>query len=170
MTRSGVFNSVHSFTQSSIGPTILVFLSIILIGSIALLAVRMDSLEAEGRIEGPVSREVMFLINNLLFVLFTFTVLIGTVFPLVVEAIRGKQMSVGRPYFDSMVVPVGAALVFLLGVGPALPWGRSDAKQVRRALLPPLIGAAILAGLGFALGVTNAWTLLTLAFGGYAAQ
>jgi len=169
MTRSGVFNSVHSFTQSSIGPTILVFLSIILIGSIALLAVRMDSLEAEGRIEGPVSREVMFLINNLLFVLFTFTVLIGTVFPLVVEAIRGKQMSVGRPYFDSMVVPVGAALVFLLGIGPALPWGRATRGQLKRSLLPPIIGGLVVAAIGFALGARNPWTVVTLAFGGYAA-
>jgi cytochrome c-type biogenesis protein CcmF len=169
MTRSGVFNSVHSFTQSSIGPTILVFLSVILIGSIALLAVRMDSLEAEGRIEGPVSREVMFLINNLLFVLFTFTVLIGTVFPLVVEAIRGKQMSVGRPYFDSMVVPVGAALVFLLGIGPALPWGRASRGQMKRSLLPPIIGGLVVAAIGFALGARNPWTVVTLAFGGYAA-
>lgn len=170
MTRSGVFNSVHSFTQSSIGPTILVFLAVILLGSIALLAARIDSLEAEGRIEGAVSREGMFLLNNLLFVLFTFTVLIGTVFPLVVEALRGKQMSVGRPYFDSMVVPVGAALVFLLGIGPALPWGRASREQIKRSLLPPIIGGVVLLVLGYALGARNGWTLLTLAFGGYAAQ
>ncbi len=170
MTRSGVFNSVHSFTQSSIGPTILVFLAAVLLGSVALLATRIDSLEAEGRIDGAVSREGMFLLNNLLFVLFTFTVLIGTVFPLVVEALRGKQMSVGRPYFDSMVVPVGTALVFLLGVGPALPWGRASKEQVRRSLLPPLIGAALVGIIGYALGARNAWTLLTLVFGGYAAQ
>jgi cytochrome c-type biogenesis protein CcmF len=169
MTRSGVFNSVHSFTQSAIGPTILIFLSIILIGSIALLALRMDSLEAEGRIDGGPSREAMFLVNNLIFVLITFTVLIGTVFPLVVEAIRGKQMSVGRPYFESMVVPAGAALLFLLGIGPALPWGRATRAQIVRALVPPLLGAGVLAVLGYALGVRNAWTLATLAFGGYAA-
>jgi len=170
MTRSGVFNSVHSFTQSSIGPTILVFLAAILIGSVTLLAMRIDSLESDSRFEGPVSREGFFLINNLLFVLFTFTVLIGTVFPLVVEAIRGKQMSVGRPYFDSMVVPIGATLLFILGVGPALPWGRATRDQAKRALLPPLIGAAIVAAIGLALGVRNPWTLVTLAFGGYAAQ
>jgi cytochrome c-type biogenesis protein CcmF len=170
MTRSGVFNSVHSFTQSSIGPTILVFLAAILLGSILLLALRIDLLEAEGRIDGAVSREGMFLINNLLFVLFTFTVLIGTVFPLVVEAVRGKQMSVGRPYFDSMVVPIGAALLFILGVGPALPWGKATKDEVKKSLLPPLIGAAILAAIGFALGARNPWTLVTLAFGGYAAQ
>jgi cytochrome c-type biogenesis protein CcmF len=103
-------------------------------------------------------------------VLLTFTVLIGTIFPLVVEAINGKQMSVGRPYFDSMVVPVGAALLFLLGVGPALPWGRASREQLKRALLPPIAGAVLLSGLGFALGIRNSWTLVTLAFGGYAAQ
>ncbi len=66
--------------------------------------------------------------------LFTFTVLLGTVFPLVVEAVRGVQMSVGRPYFDRMAVPLGVALLLLMGVGPALPWGRATAAQVRQAL------------------------------------
>jgi len=169
MTRSGVFNSVHSFTQSAIGPTILVFLGIALVFSIALLAFRIDKLESEGRIEGAASREAMFLINNLLFVLLTFTVLIGTVFPLVVEALNGKQMSVGRPYFDSMVVPIGAALLFLLGVGPALPWGRAKGDEMRKALLPPVIGAVVFALIGFLANVRTPWTLITLAFGGYAA-
>jgi cytochrome c-type biogenesis protein CcmF len=170
MTRSGVFNSVHSFTQSAIGPTILAFLAAALLFSIVLLAMRIDKLEAEGNLDGAVSRESMFLVNNLLFVLLTFTVLIGTVFPLIVEAVNGKQMSVGRPYFDKMVVPVGAALLFLLGIGPALPWGRATREQIRRALLPPLAGAALFALGGAAFGVRNPWTLLTLAFGGYAAQ
>jgi cytochrome c-type biogenesis protein CcmF len=170
MTRSGVFNSVHSFTQSAIGPTILVFLAAAMVFSVALLALRVDRLAPEGRIEDAKSRDAMFLVNNLLFVLLTFTVLIGTVFPLLVEAARGVQMSVGRPYFDRMAVPIGAALLFLMGVGPALPWGRATPEQVRRALLPPLLGAAILALLGLGLGVRHPWTLLTLAFGGYAAQ
>ncbi|MEA2488501.1 MAG: cytochrome c-type biosis protein CcmF [Acidobacteriota bacterium] len=169
MTRSGVFNSVHSFTQSAIGPTILVFLAASLLFTIGLLATRIDKLEAEGQLEGGVSREGMFLVNNLLFVLLTFTVLIGTVFPLVVEAIKGKQMSVGRPYFDSMVVPIGAALLFLIGIGPSLPWGRATKEQIRRSLLPPLAGAAVLAIVGYLAGVRAPWTLLTLAFGGYAA-
>jgi len=170
MTRSGVFNSVHSFTQSAIGPTILVFLALTLVATVFLLAARINTLEAEGRIDGAMSREAFFLLNNLLFVLFTFTVLIGTVFPLIVEAVNGKQMSVGRPYFDSMVVPIGAALLFLLGVGPALPWGRASRAEVIRALLPPFIAAVLVAALGFAFGVRNGWTLLTLGFGGYALQ
>ncbi len=170
MTRSGVFNSVHSFTQSSIGPTILAFLATATLFSVVLLALRIDSLEAEGRLESGASREGMFLVNNLLFVLLTFTVLIGTVFPLLVEAVKGKQMSVGRPYFDSMVVPVGAALLFLIGIGPALPWGRASREQIIRALVPPFITGAIIAVIGYALGVRNAWTLVTLLFGGYAAH
>jgi cytochrome c-type biogenesis protein CcmF len=131
---------------------------------------RIDRLEADGKFESAVSREGMFLFNNLLFVVLTFTVLVGTVFPLVVEALRGKQMSVGRPYFDSMVVPIGSLLLFLLGVGPALPWGKSTAREIRRALVPPLIGAVILLVAGYAFGARNPWTLITLAFGGYAAQ
>jgi cytochrome c-type biogenesis protein CcmF len=168
MTRSGVFNSVHSFTQSAIGPTILVFLAAVLIASVVLLALRIDSLEAEGSIESGASREGMFLVNNLIFVVLTFTVLVGTCFPLIVEAVKGKQMSVGRPYFDAMAVPMGAALLFLIGIGPALPWGRTTKREAIRALVPPAILGIIVAAIGAALGVRNPWTIVTLFFGGYA--
>ena len=170
MTRSGVFNSVHSFTQSAIGPTILVFLvlALVVVGGAARAAHRPAA--PEGAIEPALGRDALFLVNNLLFVLFTFTVLIGTVFPLVVEAVRGVQMSVGRPYFDRMAVPLGVALLLLMGVGPALPWGRATPAQVRQALLPPLAGAALFAAVGSALGVRKPWTLVTLAFGGYTVQ
>src|SRR6266481_6387551 len=90
--------------------------------------------------------------------------LLGTVFPLVVEAARGVQMSVGRPYFDRMSVPIGVSLLFVMGVGPALPWGRATSQQVRSALLPPLFTAAAVAVLGFVLDVHNAWTMLALFF------
>ncbi|MGH9458496.1 MAG: heme lyase CcmF/NrfE family subunit, partial [Thermoanaerobaculia bacterium] len=168
MTRSGVFNSVHSFTQSSIGPTILAFLAAALVWTVWLLAANIDRIESEPGTFHGASREAMFLVNNLLFVLFTLTVLIGTVFPLLVEAIQNRQISVGRPYFDRMAVPIGAALLFLMGIGPALPWGRATRAQMRRALLPPVISALVVLGIGFALGVRNAATLLTLGFAGYA--
>jgi cytochrome c-type biogenesis protein CcmF len=170
MTRSGVFNSVHSFTKSAIGPTILAFVAVSLIYSIVLLALRIDSLENEGKISGALSRESMFLVNNFLFVVLTFTVLIGTVFPLIVEALNGKQMSVGRPYFDSMVVPAGAALLFLMGVGPALPWGRPKKGEIAKALLPPLATGAVFVVIGAVFGMRNFWTLATMLFGGYAAH
>ena len=170
MTRSGVFNSVHSFTQSAIGPTLLVFLAAATVFTLALLATRIDTLGPEGELVPGVSRDGTFLLNNLILVLFTFTVLVGTVFPLVVEATRGLQMSVGRPYFDRMAVPLGVALLLLLGVGPALPWGRAGAAEVRRALLPPVAGGFAALALGLAGGVRGGWALLALFGGGYAAQ
>src|SRR4051812_6991028 len=170
MTRSGVFNSVHSFTQSAIGPTLLVFLAAALLLSVAPVALKDNALEADGKLETGVSRDAAFLVQNLLFVLFTFTVLLGTVFPLLMEAFRGVQMSVGRPYFDQMALPIGIALLFVMGVGPALPWGRATGEQIRRALLPPIAGATALVLTGFLLGVRNRWTLLALLFGGFTAQ
>jgi cytochrome c-type biogenesis protein CcmF len=170
MTRSGVFNSVHSFTQSAIGPTILVFLVLALVWAVALLALRIDRLVPEGTVEPALGRDSLFLVNNLVFVLFTFTVLLGTVFPLVVEASRGVQMSVGRPYFDRMAVPLGIVLLLLMGVGPALPWGRATGAQLKQALVPPLVGALVFAAVGLALGVRKPWTLVALAFGGYTLQ
>lgn len=170
MTRSGVFNSVHSFTQSAIGPTILAFLAVALLWSVVILAMKIDKLTPEGGIESGQSREGAFLLNNLLFVLFTFTVLIGTVFPLVVEAVRNVQMSVGAPYFDTMAVPIGVALLFLMGVGPALPWGRATKQQMVKALVPPIIGGVIVMAIGLAAGARNPWTVVALFFGGYAAQ
>ncbi len=169
MTRSGVFNSVHSFTQSAIGPTILAFLAVALLWSIAVLALRMHRLERGTSPLEPLSREGSFLVNNLLFVLFTFTVLLGTVFPLVVEAVRGVQMSVGEPYFNRMAVPIGLALLFLMGVGPALPWGRARGPQLRASLMPPLIGAGLACAVALSLGVRNGWTLVTAGFAGYSA-
>ena len=170
MTRSGIFNSVHSFTQSAIGPTILWFLGFATLGSVLLLGLRVDLLKPDGELDRGASRDIAFLAQNFLFVLFTFTVLIGTVFPLIVEAVRNVQMSVGRPYFDRMTVPIGALLLFLMGVGPALPWGSTSREDLRRRLLPPLgLGlAALLLALGF--GVRTFWTLVTLFFAGYAAH
>ncbi|HWE25356.1 MAG TPA: heme lyase CcmF/NrfE family subunit [Myxococcales bacterium] len=169
MTRSGVFNSVHSFTQSAIGPTILAFLGAALLFSVALLALRVDTLAPEGNLETGASRDVVFLAQNLLFVLLTFTVLLGTVFPLIVEAVRGVQMSVGRPYFDKMSVPIGVALLFVMGIGPALPWGRATKSQLRGALVPPLICGLAVMLVGLLLGARNPWTVLAVFCAGFTA-
>ncbi|MDP2306650.1 MAG: cytochrome c-type biogenesis CcmF C-terminal domain-containing protein [Pseudomonadota bacterium] len=167
MTRSGVFNSVHSFSQSDIGPTILAFLSLCLVFSVVLLALRVDKLEGEGAVVAVVSRETAFLLNNLLFVALTFTVLVGTTFPLLAEAIRGVKLSVGEPYFNRMAVPIGVAILFLMGVGPALPWGQASMEKVRAQVLPPLglgISAVVV---GLAVGLREPWPLLTLGCGGF---
>ena len=137
MTRSGVFNSVHSFTQSPIGPLFLGFLAVVLIFTIGLLAVRLNTLEPGRPLRSWRSRDFAFILNNLFLVLMTFTVLIGTCFPLLVEAIQGKKISVGEPFFNQFALPFGTAIVFLMGVGPALPWGRASSNDAKAALLWP---------------------------------
>jgi cytochrome c-type biogenesis protein CcmF len=170
MTRSGIFNSVHAFSQSDIGPTFLAFLATSLLFSVLLLSSRIGLLEAEGRVQSGLSREGAFLVNNLLFVTLTLTVLLGTVFPLVVEAVKGARISVGEPYFNRMGVPLGVAVLFLMGIGPALPWGAASGRQALRALLPGLAAGAATAAFGFALGARSFWLIATLFVGGYSLE
>ena len=145
LTRSGVVNSVHAFSESSIGLWLLVFLGVCAGGGLALIAWRGDRLRAPGRIDSMLSREAAFLGNNLLFVAFAFVVLLGTVFPLIVEAIQGKQLSVGEPYFNRMTIPLGLALLFLMAVAPALPWRAASGDVLkRRLLLPAWVGTAVM--------------------------
>lgn len=168
MTRSGVFNSVHAFSQSDIGPTFLVFIAVNLVASVILLALRVDRIEGEGKLGAAVSRESAFLVNNLLFVALTFTVLVGTVFPLLAEAIKGVKVSVGEPYFDRMAIPMGVAILFLMGVGPALPWGASSPERLRSAVLAPSVAAVVAMGIGLGVGMREPWPLATLACAGFA--
>ena len=144
LTRSGVVNSVHSFTQSPIGPLFLVFLGICLVATIVLLSWRVDTLVSEPTEDAVVAREGAFLLNNLLLVTFTFTVLVGTIFPIIAEAVRGVKVSVGEPYFNRMAVPICLGLLLMMGIGPALPWGRADKRALQRALLWPLPAGLIL--------------------------
>ncbi len=150
VTRSDVLNSVHAFTQSALGPLLLGLLSSVLVGSMGLLATRLPA----DPIRAPLgARGVAFLLNNVLLVSIAGTVLIGTLFPLFVEAASGSQVSVGAPYFDRIVGPLVLALVVLLGIGPSLPWG-SWSVGSRRRLLPGLTGAALLAA-GLAVGAVS---------------
>src|SRR5260370_4620683 len=169
MTRSGIFNSVHSFTQSDIGPTFLVFIGVLLVFSIVLLTVRGHLLIAEGGIKSPWSREAAILVNNLLFVGLTFTVLLGTLFPLVTEAVKGVRISVGEPYFNKMAVPGAIAILFLMGVGPVLPWGEANRRIVSRQLLLPTLAAAAVVVVCLAFGVRRLLPLTTFGLAGFAA-
>jgi cytochrome c-type biogenesis protein CcmF len=169
MTRSGVFNSVHSFTQTPIGPVFLGFLGFCLLTSVVLLAARIDRLTIpESRLAGPVSREFAFLGNNLLFAAFTFTVLLGTVYPLLNEVFTDVQISVGEPYFNRMSVPICFGLLFLMGVGPALPWGRTDVKTAVRQLRIPTAVAVVVVAVCLAGGVTEWAALTTFALAAFA--
>jgi cytochrome c-type biogenesis protein CcmF len=162
LTRSGILASVHAFTEGLIGPFFLGFIALVLILSLVLVAWRSDELKSEPTLDALASRETAFLLNNLLFVAFTFTVLLGTMYPLVAEAIRGVKVSVGAPYFNQMSVPIAMALIFLIGVGPALPWRRGSPELLRKKFLWPAV-ATVIGGVVFAVaGVRNFMTLFTL--------
>ena len=139
-TRSGVLVSVHSFTDDGgVGPALLVFFGLVVATSIGLLAWRGDQLRTPWvRSSTPVSREGAFLANNLLFAVFAFVVLLGTVFPLFVEAVNGSSITVGGPFFDTMTMPIVLCLLFLMAVAPVLPWRRASGELLRPA--PALAG------------------------------
>ena len=172
LTRSGVLASVHSFTESGIGPAILGFFAVIVAVSLALIAWRGDQLRTPGRIAAPVSREGAFLANNALFAAFAFVVLLGTVFPLLVEAFDGRTISVGNPYFDRMTRPIGFALLFLMAVAPMLPWGGASrhppAELLGRRLLVPMWAAAAALVLAVVAGARGWAALLAFGLGGFA--
>jgi cytochrome c-type biogenesis protein CcmF len=168
ITRSGIITSVHAFASGTIGYYFLGFITVTLVFSLTLLAGRSRELQSDGRLDGVVSRDTLFLVNNLILSVFTFTVLLGTMFPLVADAFRGVQVSVGAPFFNKMTLPMCVALIFLMGVGPALPWRRADPVELRRKLVVPIgiMLAAIVAGL--VLRVPYFLTVLAFAFAAFA--
>lgn len=169
ITRSGVLDSVHSFTESPIGPALAGFFAVVVVASLGLIAWRGDELRSEKRIDPALSRETAFLANNVAFAVFAFIVLLGTVFPLIVEAVDGRTVSVGNPYFDRMTRPVGLALLFLMAVGPVLGWGRTGAETLsRRLLVPAWIGAGTIVA-AVAAGARGWAPLLAFGLGGLAA-
>ncbi len=167
MTRSGVFNSVHSFTQSDIGPTFLVFIAVLLVFCIALLSARGHLLVAEGNVESPLSREFTILVNNVVFVGLTFTILLGTIYPLVTEALRDVRISVGEPYFNKMALPGGLMVLFLMGVGPMLPWGATDPKLIARQLVVPGSAGVLTAVVCLLLGYEGFMPIMTFALSAF---
>jgi cytochrome c-type biogenesis protein CcmF len=168
LTRSGVIESVHAFSDSDIGPLLLGFFGLVLAVGVGLIAWRGDRLRSPGGIDSPVSREGAFLVNNLLFVGFAFVVLLGTVFPLLYEALRGAQVSVGRPYFDTMTLPFVLALLFLMAIGPALPWRKADMHVLAMRLLLPAWAAAATVTLCVIAGVRGLLPLAVFGLGAFA--
>lgn len=169
LTRSGIISSVHAFTTGTIGYYFLGFISLVLIFGVVVVAGSSDRLRSKGQLDSAASRETVFLLNNLFLTAFMLTVLVGTLFPLVAEAVRGVKVSVGGPFFNRMSLPIIAALLFLMGVGPALPWKAATPSEVRDKLGLPSIGAAVLLTIGIAAGLRDVYGLLVFAFVGYAA-
>ena len=168
LTRSGILSSVHAFSEGPIGYYFLAFISIVLVVSLVLLTGRSTELRSEGRLDNPVSRETVFLINNLLLTAFMFTVLLGTLFPLIAEAIRGVKVSVGGPFFNKMTVPLCASLLFLVGVGPALPWRGASAEFLKRRFVIPATALVVALVLALLAGARSPYAILAFAFAGFA--
>ena len=141
LTRSGVMSSVHSFTESSLGPVFLSFVFIILATSFGLMFSRMKVLKSPRKIESVSSRESGFLFNNLIFVVMCFAVFWGTLFPVITEAFNGDKISVGPPFFNQINIPIGLALLALTGIGPMLAWkGTSNDKLIQNFAYPIALG------------------------------
>ena len=169
LTRSGILSSVHAFTTGSIGYYFLGFIAIVLVVTLILVAGNSERLRTKGSLGGAASRETVFLLNNLFLTAVLLTVLVGTLYPLIAEAMRGVKVSVGEPFFNRMAVPAMVALIFLMGVGPALPWGSCTWAEARQRLLPPTAGAAVLGIIGIISGARTIGVILAFALVGYAA-
>ncbi len=152
LTRSGVINSIHSFTQSAIGPWFLGFITVVVAFSVTLIFLRLPLLRARTKLESLASREAAFLYNNLLLVAFTLTVLWGVAFPILSEAVRGTAVTVGPPYFNFFLKAFGLPLLLLMGIGPLVAWRRSSLRALGVSLAWPtavaLLAGAILLALG----------------------
>jgi cytochrome c-type biogenesis protein CcmF len=168
LTRSGIISSVHAFTTGSIGYYFLAFIAVVLIAAVVMVAGNSEQLRSVGRLDSPLSRETAFLANNLVFTALTFTVLVGTLYPLFAEAVQGVKVSVGEPFFNRMSLPILALLIFLMGVGPALPWRSAPPGVVKDKLLPPIAGGVVLALIAYIVGSRSAWAIITLFLVGYA--
>ena len=167
ITRSGTINSVHSFTQSAIGPALLGFLVIVLVGSFVLFSTRSHLVASSPRIESFKSREGAFLVNNLFLSLYAFVVLSGTVYPLVLEGFTGTQVGVGEPFFNRLAVPLSFVLLFVMGFGPITPWRHAAPGVVWRRTRTPALIAATLA-LVTTVAVTRVgWVVLAATLGGF---
>jgi len=170
LVRSGVLQSIHAFGDSTVGPYILALIGVVLIGSTALIVSRLDDLRSEKRIDSLVSREAVFLVNNLLLVGLTAVIFWGTFFPLISELFTGEKASLAAPWFDQYTTPLAILLVLFAGIGPLLAWRRVSWESAKRVFRVPLAVAAVVT-LALVL-LTDAgdslWALALFAFAAFA--
>ncbi|MDA8291550.1 MAG: heme lyase CcmF/NrfE family subunit [Actinomycetota bacterium] len=170
LTRSGITQSVHSFSSSGVGPALLSLFGVAAAAGVGLIGWRGDRLRSTGSIDSPVSREGAFLVNNLLFAAFAAVVLLGTVFPLVLQTIDNQSLSIGRPFFDAFTAPIGIALLFFMSVAPALPWRKAAPGVLRDRLSVPAWMAALVLVACVAAGVRGLTPLVAFTLGAFAAS
>ena len=167
LTRSGVISSVHSFTQSPVGYFFLAFLVVSGVASFTLYATRLPLLEAEATLESMVSREAGFLFNNLLLIGIAFSVLWGTLFPILSEAVRGTKITVGPPFFNQVNIPLGLALLAMTGVGPLIAWRRASLANLRRQFAVPTTSGVFVLLILLVAGMRDIGALMAFSIGGF---
>ncbi len=137
LTRSGLVSSVHAFAQSSIGNWFYGFLIIVLAVCLFTFILQRDHLKSEHKLESLVSRESSFLFNNLVLLAACFTILWGTLFPIISEYVQGNKVTVGAPWYNRIALPIGLFLLLLTGIGPLLAWRSASLKSIRRNFVLP---------------------------------
>lgn len=167
LTRSGVIASVHSFTQSPVGYFFLAFLVLAVVGSVLLYVNRLPLLEAEATLESVVSREGSFLFNNLLFIGIAFSVLWGTLYPILSEWVQGTKVTVGPPFFNQVNVPLGLLLLALTGIGPLIAWRRASLPNLRRQFAVPAMTGLFVLLILLVAGMRDLGPLMAIAIGGF---
>jgi cytochrome c-type biogenesis protein CcmF len=170
LVRSGVLQSIHAFGDNTVGPYILGLIAVVMIGSTALIVSRLDDLRSPKRIDSLISRESVFLINNLLLVALAAVIFWGTFFPLISELFTGQKASLAAPWFDHYTTPLAIGLVLFTGIGPLLAWRRVTWASARRVFRVPLIVAAVaLVGLlAFSDAAHKPWALALFVFAAFA--
>src|SRR6266704_1853707 len=169
ITRSGVISSVHSFTQSNVGYFFLFFLLAAGTASFALYANRLPLLEAEATLESVISREASFLFNNLLLIGIAFSVLWGTLFPILSEAVKGTKVTVGPPFFNQVNIPLGLALLAMTGIGPLIAWRRASLPNLQRQFAVPGTVGVFTALILLVAGMRDGYALVAIGLGGFVA-
>jgi cytochrome c-type biogenesis protein CcmF len=163
LTRSGVVQSVHAFASTDIGWIFLVYIGIITVVAAALSFYRRRELASDRKIESLFSREAAFLLNNLIFLSICFATLWGVMFPVLSEAVTGKKLAVGVPFFNAVNVPLFMGLIFMMGVGPLIAWRRASLGSLRKTFLLPFLSAFFLGVLMLWAGVFGFWPTLAYA-------
>ena len=163
LTRSGLVNSVHAFAQSPIGNYFFGFLGLGVAATTYLIITRLDFLKSESHLESVVSRESSFLFNNLMLLASCFAVLWGTLFPVISEAITGNKISVDKPFYNRINIPIGLFLLFLTGVGPLIAWRRSSMKSLQKAFLWPTVGGLAVAAICVGMGMRDFYAIVSFA-------
>jgi cytochrome c-type biogenesis protein CcmF len=169
LVRSGVLQSIHAFGASTVGGPLLALIAVVAIGATVLIVARLDDLKPERRIDSLLSRESIFLVNNLLLVGLALVIFWGTFFPLISEFFTGEKHSLAAPWFDRYVTPIGVLLVLFTGLGPLFAWGRLSGGAAKRLLLWPCVATA--ATIAVLLAVSDAgshpWALFVFGFAAF---